>query len=64
MTDRDKTARNLVPCPSCGGTGLLGHYSDDGSPKECLACGASGIVVARDERGRFVSIGETNDEQP
>ena len=41
------------PCPVCGGVGVISHYLD-GSPNECQRCGASGKVIARDERGHFL----------
>jgi len=40
-------------CPACGGSGITSFYPD-GSLRECELCGATGMVEARDEKGRFL----------
>lgn len=46
----------LQTCPNCRGHGRLPHYSatDFEGERECGECRGSGLVRARDERGRFI----------
>jgi len=49
-------ARNpMMPCDSCGGSGLeLCAYS--GEPTLCHECRGNTVVRARNERGQFTTI--------
>jgi DnaJ-class molecular chaperone len=49
----------MEACPTCGGSGLISHYSD-GSPNECQVCGATGRIQARDKSGRYLAWEEVN----
>ena len=53
MTSNEIKWPRMEACPTCGGAGLVSHYSD-GSPIECHTCGATGQIMARDKSGRFL----------
>lgn len=58
MSEDEELTMNVQTCPHCAGHGQVPQYTGDGSdflgPKECPECKGSGLVLARDAKGRFV----------